>query len=77
MVACCFCLLYTKKYKYGYDYCLLYCSDKGKGGAIKIRNLMIDSGILKSKISIVKAIVKSGKNNLDDDSAVSVPRIAV
>lgn len=66
MVACCFCLLYTKKYKNGYDYCLLYCSDKGKGGAIKIRNLMIDSGILKSKISIVKAIVKSGKNNLEE-----------
>lgn len=46
--------------------CLLYGSDKGKAVAIKIRNLMIVSGILKSKISIVKAIVKSGKNNLEE-----------
>ena len=66
MVACCSCLLYTKRYKNGYDYCLLYGSDKGKVFAIKIRNLMIANGILKSKISIVKAIVKSGKNNFDE-----------
>jgi len=66
MVAYCSCLLYTKKYKNGYDYCLLYGSDKGKVVAIKIRNLMIASGILKSKISIVKAIIKSGKNNLEE-----------
>lgn len=66
MIACCSCLLYTKKYKNGYDYCLLYGSDKGKAVAIKIRNLMIVSGILKSKISIVKAIVKSEKNNLEE-----------
>lgn len=66
MIVCCSCLLYTKKYKNGYDYCLLYGSDKGKAVAIKIRNLMIVSGILKSKISIVKAIVKSGKNNLEE-----------
>lgn len=66
IVACCFCLLYTKKYKNGYDYCLLYGSDKGKGFAIKIRNLMIANGILKSEISIVKAIVNSEKNNFEE-----------
>lgn len=66
MVACCSCLLYTKRYKKGYDYCLLYGSDKGKVFAIKIRNLMIANGILKSKISIVKAIVNGEKNNFEE-----------
>lgn len=63
IVAFCSCLLYTKKYKNKYDYCLLYGADKGKGFAIKIRNLMIANGILKSDISIVK----SGKNNFEEN----------
>lgn len=61
-----FCLLYKKKYKKGNGYCLLYGSDKGKGFAIIIRKWMIANGILKSDISIVKAIVKSGKNNFEE-----------